>query len=89
MVVGLTTNVTYFALVRLIWRYKDHSAITGLTLICGHISTALLIVALKKSFGRKRPSVEVTMRKHFNPLLQLSRERPWSFPSGDSAQAGC
>jgi len=89
MVVGLTTNVTYFALVRLIWRYKDHSAITGLTLICGHISTALLIVALKKSFGRKRPSIEVTRRKHFNPLLQLSRERPWSFPSGDSAQAGC
>lgn len=72
----------------MIWRYKDHSAITGLTLICSHISTALVVVVLKNSFGRKRPSIEVTSRKHFNPLLQLSR-RPWSFPSGDSAQAGC
>jgi len=89
MVAGLTVNITYFAVVRLGYRHKDKSATTGLILICAHISTALVVLFMKKTFRRKRPGIQVTQRKHLNPLPQLSRERPWSFPSGDSAQAGC
>jgi len=84
--VGLAVNVTYFCIL-LPFHYRP--ARNGVILVIAQITTGVVCLLLKNIFNRRRPGVEITNRKLLNPVVRLNRERLWSFPSGDSAQASC
>jgi len=84
--VGLTVNLSYFGIL-LPFHWKP--AKNGVILVIAQITTGVLCLLLKSICHRRRPGVEITNRKLLNPVMRLNRERCWSFPSGDSAQAAC
>jgi len=84
--VGLAVNISYFCI---LLPFHDRPAKNGLILVIAQITTGLFCLLLKNIFHRRRPGIEVTNRKLLNPVMRLNRERCWSFPSGDSAQAAC
>lgn len=84
--VCLTVNLTYFCIF-LPFHYKP--GINCVILVSAQLTTGIVCLAMKNIFHRCRPGVEVTNRKLLNPVIRLNRERFWSFPSGDSAQAAC
>jgi len=86
MVVCLTVNLTYFCLF-LPFHYKP--GLNCVILVSAQLTTGIVCLGMKNIFHRRRPGIEVTNRKLLNPVIRLNRERFWSFPSGDSAQAAC